>query len=68
MEIVESEGYGMRKRLIGIFTFIVILTGIVILLPKGTRAEAAVKISAKVLHMAKGQTYKLKLTNAKSTK
>lgn len=68
LEIVESEGYGMRKRLIGIFTFIVILTGIVILLPKGTRAEAAVKISAKVLHMAKGQTYKLKLTNAKSTK
>ena len=68
LEIVESEGYGMRKRLIGIFTFIVILTGIVILLPKGTRVEAAVKISAKVLHMAKGQTYKLKLTNAKSTK
>ena len=68
MEIVESEGYGMRKRLIGTFTFIVILTGIVILLPKGTRVEAAVKISAKVLHMAKGQTYKLKLTNAKSTK
>ena len=68
MEIVESEGYGMRKRLIGIFTFIVILTGIVILLPKGTRAEAAVKISVKILHMAKGQTYKLKLTNAKSTK
>ena len=68
LEIVESEGYGMRKRLIGTFTFIVILTGIVILLPKGTRVEAAVKISAKVLHMAKGQTYKLKLTNAKSTK
>ena len=58
----------MRKRLIGILTFFIILTGIVILLPKGTRAEAAVKISAKVLHMAKGQTNKLKLKNAKSTK
>ena len=58
----------MKKRLIFILVFVSVLAGLFIWLPSGVPTNAAVRISAKTLHMAKGQTYKLKLKNAKSSK
>lgn len=58
----------MKKRLIFILVFVSVLAGLFIWLPSGVPTNAAVRISAKTLHMAKGQNYKLKLKNAKSSK